>query len=155
MAATPRTVERAHARIAGTGVVGDNLAARLDGTRADALQKAAGPSRDAGIGTLILLLAPFAPHVTEELWHRRGGEASVHLQRWPSFDASLAAATSVTIVIQVSGKVRDRIEVPAGTPEAELKALALRSPKVQAALNGGSPLKVIAVPDRLVNVVVK
>jgi leucyl-tRNA synthetase len=121
----------------------------------NALQKAAGPSRDAGIGTLILLLAPFAPHVTEELWHRRGGEASVHLQRWPSFDGSLAAATSVTIVIQVSGKVRDRIEVPAGTPEAELKALALRSPKVQAALNGGSPLKVIAVPDRLVNVVVK
>jgi leucyl-tRNA synthetase len=61
----------------------------------------------------------------------------------------------VTIVIQVSGKLRDRIEVPAGTSESELKRLALQSPKVQAAMNGGTPSKVIVVPDRLVNVVVK
>jgi leucyl-tRNA synthetase len=121
----------------------------------NALQKASGPSRDEGITTLILLLAPFAPHITEELWHRRGGAASVHLQSWPKFDPKLAAATNVTIVIQVSGKLRDRIEVPAGTPKAELERLALRSPKVQAAMNGGTPSKVIVVPDRLVNVVVK
>jgi leucyl-tRNA synthetase len=121
----------------------------------NALQKATGPSRDEGIATLILLLAPFAPHITEELWQRRGGAASVHLQPWPTFDAKLAAATTVTIVVQVSGKLRDRIEVPAGTSTAELERLALASPKVKAALDGGTASKVIVVPDRLVNVVVK
>jgi len=121
----------------------------------NALQKATGPSRNEGIATLILLLAPFAPHITEELWHRRGGAASVHQQSWPTFDPRLAAATNVTIVVQVDGRVRDRIEVPAGTPGAELERLALASPKVQAALDGGTASKVIVVPDRLVNVVVK
>jgi leucyl-tRNA synthetase len=121
----------------------------------NALQKATGPSRDAGTGTLILLLAPFAPHMTEELWHRRGGTGSVHQQSWPAFDAELAAPTTVTIVVQVAGKLRDRIEAAPGTSEAELKRLALASPKVIAALNGGTPTKVIVVQDRLVNVVVK
>jgi leucyl-tRNA synthetase len=121
----------------------------------NALQKASGPSRDEGIATLILLLAPFAPHMTEELWHRRGGVGSVHQQSWPTYDERSAAPTSVTIVVQIDGKVRDRVAVAAGTAKAELQRLALASPKVQAALDGTKPAKIIVVPDRLVNIVTK
>ena len=117
------------------------------------LGKAGGPSRDRGIDTLVVLLAPFAPYISEELWHRRGGTGSVHQQSWPAFDPKIAAATEVTIVVQVDGKVRDRITVPAGTGKAELERLALASAKVQAALGGARPRTVVAVPDRLVNLV--
>ncbi len=119
------------------------------------LQKATGPSRDDGIGALVLLLAPFAPYISEELWHRRGGSGSVHAQTWPSFDVKLASPTEVTIVVQVAGKVRDRFTVRAGTPKAELQRLALASEKVQAALGGKEPTNVIVVPDRLVSVVLE
>ena len=119
----------------------------------NALAKASGPSRDDGISTLILLLAPFAPYISEELWHRCGGTGSVHRQSWPVFDASLAAATTVTIVVQVDGRMRDRIELPAGTPNDALERAALGSAKVQAALGGARPTKVIVVPDRLVSIV--
>ena len=151
-----REVQRAIKRVSDDlGAEAFNTAVAAMMELSNALQKAAGPSRHEGIKTLILLLAPFAPHMTEELWHRRGGTGSVHQQSWPAYDAALATASVVTIVIQVSGKVRDRIEVPPGTPKAELERLALASPKVQAAMNGGSPANVIVVPDRLVNVVVK
>jgi leucyl-tRNA synthetase len=119
----------------------------------NALQHATGPSREEGIAILILLLAPFAPHFSEELWHRRGGVGSVHQQAWPAYDPSLAVATNVTIVVQVDGRVRDRIPAPAGTSEAELKRLALASAKVQAVLDGHEPKRVFVVPDRLVNIV--
>jgi leucyl-tRNA synthetase len=79
----------------------------------------------------------------------------VHQQAWPKYDVAMAAKSVVTIVVQVSGKVRDRIEVPAGKSKAELERLALASPKVQAALEGAKPVNIIVVPDRLVNVVVK
>ena len=117
------------------------------------LQHAEGPSRDDGVATLVLLLAPFAPHVTEELWHRRGGTGSVHQQAWPAFDEALAAASEVTLVIQVNGKVRDRIAAPAGLSDAEAERAALSSPKVKAILNGARPKKVIVVRDRLVSIV--
>jgi len=119
------------------------------------LQKASGPSRDTGVATLVLLLAPLAPHMTEELWHRRGGSGSVHQQTWPSFDPKLAAPSEVTIVVQVAGKMRDRFTAPAGTSKAELQRLALKSEKVQAALGGKTPTNVIVVPDRLVSVVLE
>ncbi|HUQ42719.1 MAG TPA: class I tRNA ligase family protein, partial [Candidatus Limnocylindrales bacterium] len=122
---------------------------------ANALQKADGPSRDDGIATLILLLAPFAPHITEELWHRRGGTSSVHLQRWPVYDERLASVTEVTIPIQVDGKVRDRLTVAVGTSSAELERLSLDAPKVRTALGTAHPTKVIVVPDRLVSIVTK
>ena len=121
----------------------------------NALLKASGPSRDDGIAALVLLLAPFAPYLSEELWHRRGGTGSVHAQAWPAFDPRLATATEVTIAVQVDGKVRDRLVVPTGTPKAELERLALASAKVRAALGGVKPTKIIAVPDRLVSVVTK
>ena len=119
------------------------------------LQHASGPSREAGIATLILLLAPFAPYITEELWQRRGGSGSVHRQSWPAFDAKLAAATEVTIVVQVDGKVRDRLSLPARSSEDALRTAALASEKVKAALGGVAPTKVIVVPDRLVSIVTR
>jgi leucyl-tRNA synthetase len=117
------------------------------------LQRATGTSRNEGIAALILLLAPFAPHLTEELWHRRGGTGSVHQQRWPAYDEAVAAPREVTIVVQVNGKVRDRITMAAGRPEADVQREALARPKVQAALNGAKPAKVIVVADRIVSIV--
>jgi leucyl-tRNA synthetase len=119
------------------------------------LQHASGPSRNDGVATLVLLLAPFAPHVTEELWHRRGGVGSVHQQRWPAYDDAVAAPREVTVVVQVDGKVRDRLPMAAGLPDPEVQRRALASPKVQAALNGTKPAKVIVVPDRIVSIVTK
>jgi leucyl-tRNA synthetase len=120
---------------------------------ANTLQHAHGPSRNEGVATLVVLLAPFAPHMTEELWHRRGGAGSVHQQRWPEYDQAVAAPREVTIVVQVNGKVRDRIPMAAGLPDAEVQQQALASPKVQAALNGATPAKVIVVADRIVSIV--
>jgi leucyl-tRNA synthetase len=120
---------------------------------ANTLQHASGSSRNDGVATLVLLLAPFAPHMTEELWHRRGGAGSVHQQRWPEYDEAVAAPREVTIVVQVNGKVRDRIPMAAGLPNAEVEQKALASPKVQAALNGTKPAKVIVVADRIVSIV--
>jgi leucyl-tRNA synthetase len=124
-------------------------------TAVAALQHATGPSRDEGVSTLLLLLAPFAPYVTEELWERRGGQDSVHRQKWPAFDRDVAAAKEVTLVIQIDGKVRDRITVPAGISSSAAEDLALASPKVKAALDGRIVDRKIVVPDRLVNIVTK
>jgi leucyl-tRNA synthetase len=109
---------------------------------------------DDAVDTLLLLLAPMAPHVTAELWeHRHPGE-HIHTQRWPEADPELARADTVTLVVQVNGKVRDRLEVDAGIDAATAEQLALQSQKVQEHLNGASPKKVIAKPPRLVNLVV-
>jgi leucyl-tRNA synthetase len=124
---------------------------------------AAQSSVDFAIDSLLLLLAPMAPHITAELWERRLGAAaaegggpagSVHHQPWPVADPSLVKVDTVTMVVQVSGKVRDRIEVDASIDEDSAVALALASPKVVSALAGGEPKKVVARPPRLVNVVV-
>jgi leucyl-tRNA synthetase len=104
--------------------------------------------------TLTLLLAPFAPHLAEELWERLGGSYSVHQQRWPQWDEASISAETVTLVIQVNGKVRDRIEVPADIDEASARALALESEAVQRHLDGRQSRRLIVVPGKLVNVVV-
>jgi len=121
----------------------------------NALQHATGPSRDEGVATLLLLLAPFAPYMTEELWERRGGRGSVHGQSWPAFDPAIAAANEVTLVIQIDGKVRDRISAPAGIAQPAAEKLAMASPKVKSALDGREPARTIFVPDRLVNFVTR
>ena len=118
-----------------------------------AIYHAIGPSRDDATDALVLLLAPFAPHIAEELWQRRGGTGSVHTQSWPVFDAAAARAMTVTIVAQVDGKVRDRLELPAGLSDDALRKAALASPKVSQALGGAGVGRVIVVKDRLVNVV--
>jgi leucyl-tRNA synthetase len=110
---------------------------------------------DFAINSLLLLLAPMAPHVTAELWERRhGDEGSVHAQSWPVADPDLVKVETVTMVVQVNGKVRERVEVDAGIGEAEATTVALALPKVVDALAGGQPRRVVARPPRLVNVVV-
>ncbi|MEX0825997.1 MAG: leucine--tRNA ligase [Acidimicrobiia bacterium] len=101
----------------------------------------------------IRLLAPLAPHICEELWERLGHEPSIAMAPWPEFDEALAAEETVTMVVQVNGKVRDRIEVPAAIGEDAARQLALGSEKVQALLGGAEPRRVIVRPPSLVNVV--
>jgi leucyl-tRNA synthetase len=104
--------------------------------------------------TFLILLSPFAPHIAEELWERIGNTESIFLSSWPEADPSLLVADTVTIVIQVNGKLRDSFEVPADISEEALKAKALESEKVKPYLDGTEPKRVIVVPSRLVNVVV-
>jgi leucyl-tRNA synthetase len=105
--------------------------------------------------TLLLCLAPFAPHITEELWQRSGHEGSVHTRGgWPEHDRELAAALEATVAVQVNGKVRATMTVPAGTGQDELRRRALALPRVAEMLAGTEPKKVIAVVDRVVNVVI-
>ena len=109
--------------------------------------------RDA-IEKLLLLLAPIAPHITEELWERTGHAYSIHSQLMPRWDEELARDEEITLVVQVNGRVRDRIQVPADIGEEEAKRLAMESPTVQPQLEGKQVRQVIYVPGRLVNVVV-
>jgi leucyl-tRNA synthetase len=104
---------------------------------------------------LLLMLAPLAPHMTEELWERTGREYSIHQREFPGWDEELAADEVFTLVVQVNGKVRDKLEVPVGIPETEAQELALASPRVQSFLDGKSVNKTVYVPGRLVNVVVQ
>ncbi|HKF74746.1 MAG TPA: class I tRNA ligase family protein, partial [Candidatus Dormibacteraeota bacterium] len=103
--------------------------------------------------TLVLLLAPLAPHLAEELWERLGGPYSVHQQPWPAHDEAALVREAVTLVVQVDGRVRARLRVPAGTLEAEAVRLALAAPPVAAHLAGRPPSRVVHVPDRLLNLV--
>jgi len=105
------------------------------------------------VETLVLLLAPLTPHLSEELWERLGNPFSVHTQRWPAWDPELARQEEVQIAVQVNGRVRDRITVPVGIPEDEARELALAAPKVRAHIDGLTVRQVIYVPGRLVNVV--
>ncbi|MFQ5872276.1 MAG: class I tRNA ligase family protein, partial [Dehalococcoidia bacterium] len=110
--------------------------------------------RDA-IKTLLLLLAPTAPHLTEELWSKKGYPYSIHSQSFPQWDEALAAEEEITLVIQVNGKVRDRVVVPAAVTEEEARELALGSERVKAYLDNKNVIKVVYVPGRLVNIVVE
>jgi leucyl-tRNA synthetase len=103
---------------------------------------------------LVLMLAPLAPHVAEELWSRMGHEASVVWTDFPQADPALLVQDEVELPVQVSGKVRARIRVAAGADEATVRAAALADPKVQGTLAGREVRRVVVVPDRLVNVVV-
>ncbi len=117
-----------------------------------------GPHRvvwDEAADALLSLLAPLTPHLTAEIWERRHpGEPSVHLQRWPTFDPELVRAETVTMVVQVNGKLRDKLEVSPDITEAEAELAALASPKVVESLAGRVPQRVVVRPPRLVNVVV-
>jgi leucyl-tRNA synthetase len=105
------------------------------------------------VDSLLLLMAPAMPHIAEELWQRRHPGPSVHLQSWPEWDAALAKEEVITLVVQVNGKVRDRIEVPAGIDEAVAKEMALASQRVQKHIAGKTIRKVIFAAGKLVNVV--
>ena len=107
------------------------------------------------IEILTLMLAPFAPYVAQELWEEQGREGPVFKQPWPDFDPGLARESEVEIVVQVNGKVRARMVVPAGTDAQGLTSLAEDDDKIQALVAGKTVTKVIAVPGKLINLVVK
>ena len=107
------------------------------------------------IRSLVLLLAPFVPHVAEELWERLGGDYSVHEQAWPVGDASLAAEEVISLAVQINGKVRGRLDVPAGISDEAASEQALAHPNVSKHLEGLTVRKVIYVPGRVVNIVAR
>jgi leucyl-tRNA synthetase len=107
-----------------------------------------------GIITLVKLLAPFAPHIAEELWQILGGTESIHRQTWPMLDESALVADAITLVIQIMGKTRGTIDVPADSDKAALETYARQSEVAQRYLEGKTLKKVIVVPGKLVNFVV-
>jgi leucyl-tRNA synthetase len=116
-----------------------------------------GGSRDAGWDScarvLVTLLNPLAPHVCEEMWERLGEAGMLADSAWPAYDAEAAAVPEVTVVVQVSGKLRDRLSLPAGTSQAKVLEAAMASDRVRSAFDGGKPSRVVFVPDRLINLV--
>jgi len=106
------------------------------------------------IETLLLLLAPFAPHLTEELWHRIGHAESIHRQVWPGYDPAALVLDEVEIAVQVNGKVRAKLTVPTKADKAEVERLVLADARIRNLVEGKTVRKVIVVPGKLVNVVV-
>jgi leucyl-tRNA synthetase len=107
------------------------------------------------IDAVVVLLAPIVPHITEELWELMGHKGSLTGVSWPSYDPALTSEEELTIVIQVNGKLRSRIVVSADESEDKIKELALADEKTQKFLEGVKIVKVITVPKKLVNIVVK
>ena len=107
------------------------------------------------ISALLLLLAPSTPHFTEELWQRTGHDYSIHNQNWPQWDEELAKDEEITLVVQVNGKLRDRVAVPASIAEDEALKLVRERQRVKTYVEGKEIVKTIYVPGRLVNFVVK
>ena len=107
-----------------------------------------------GVETLILLLAPFAPHISEELWHKLGNGESVHLANWLTIDEEALTVDEITLVIQIKGKTRGTISAPASASKDELEAIARASDIAQKYIADKEIKKVIVVPNKLVNFVV-
>lgn len=108
-----------------------------------------------GVETVLLLLSPFAPHITEEIWHELGHEESIHSQAWPECDEKALIEDEVTVVLQINGKVRDRMQVPAAISAEDLEIIVKDSSKVAQLTEGKAIVKIITVPGKLVNIVVK
>ncbi len=104
---------------------------------------------------LTLMLGPFAPYLAEEMWEQMGRRGPVFRQSWPQFDAELAKEEGADVVLQVNGKVRSRVLVPLGTAREALEKAAFADEKVKAFVDGKQVVKIIVVPDKLVNIVVK
>jgi leucyl-tRNA synthetase len=107
------------------------------------------------VESLMKMLAPMAPYLTEEQWHLYGHEDSIHLSAWPAFDEDLTVQNEITMIVQVNGKVRETIDVPVSITEDEMRERALSSEKIKGYLNGKEPMKVIIKPPKLVSLVVK
>ncbi|MBN1523390.1 MAG: leucine--tRNA ligase [Spirochaetales bacterium] len=103
----------------------------------------------------VLLLSPYAPHLAEELWEKCGNKASVAMQKWPEFSEELAIDDVITLVVQINGKVRTKLETSRGLSKEQLEEEAMKAPRIQELIEGKAIVKIIAVPDRLVNIVIK
>ncbi|HSW92138.1 MAG TPA: class I tRNA ligase family protein, partial [Candidatus Saccharimonadales bacterium] len=106
------------------------------------------------VESLLQVLSPFAPHITEELWHQMGHETTIHIDTWPKWDDRYLQSDEVTIIVQVNGKLRAKLTVPKGIAEADVKEQALQESNVVKFLEGKEPRKVIYVAGRLVNIVI-
>ncbi len=120
----------------------------------NAIEKSGAEGTREAVETLVQMLNPFAPHFAEELWEKLGHKEWLAQGRWPSYDAGLLVQKEVTLVVQVNGKVRSRLTVPAEIGAEDLKARVLADPAVQKWVDGKAPKDLIIVPGRLVNVVV-
>lgn len=118
------------------------------------LYAAGGATRDE-FADLLLLLNPFAPHITEELWQLMGGEGQIAHARWPEYDEAKCTESTVEVLVQVNGKPKARLNLPVDAPKEEALAAAKADPAVAAALEGKTLVKEIAVPNKLINLVVK
>jgi len=106
------------------------------------------------VDTYLRMMAPITPHIAEELWARLGKPYSIHQQDWPQVDEDATIEEIFTLVVQVNGKVREKVKVSAEIDEEEAKEIALASEQVQKYLGGKQPRKMIYVPGRLVNIVI-
>ena len=116
-------------------------------------EKGKGLLREA-VEKMILLLSPFAPHICEELWEQMGSRTLLALTRWPAFEPELANEERVTIVVQINGKLRDRIEADRDADEEELKETALGLEKVRKFIGDRDVKKVIHIKNKIINIVV-
>jgi leucyl-tRNA synthetase len=108
----------------------------------------------AAVEKLVLILAPFAPHVAEELWEKLGHAESLAYESWPEYDEELTKEKEIELAVQVNGKIKDKIVVAADASEEQIKQQALGGEKVVAAMAGKEPRKIIVIKSRLVNIVV-
>ncbi|MBI2594735.1 MAG: class I tRNA ligase family protein [Candidatus Colwellbacteria bacterium] len=100
------------------------------------------------------LLAPFAPFITEELWEKLGHKKSIHLEKWPKYNPKLIKEDSFELVIQVNGRVRDRVNGPIDINQREAERMALSRERIKKIISGGKIKKIIFVPNRLINIVI-
>ena len=107
------------------------------------------------LNKLVLLLAPFTPHLCEELWYGLGFEESVHLQSWPEIDEKAMVKDTIEIVVQINGKVKEKLDVNNGLSREELEQVCMNEDSIKALVEGKNVVKIIAVPNKLVNIVVK
>ena len=122
-------------------------------------QERKGPANEAILSeileNMVLMLAPFAPHMAEELWEAIGGKGTIYKAQWPSFDVNIAKDNEITLVIQVNGKVREKMVIPSGLSEDIVKAKALENSKIAEMVKGKEILKVLVIQGKLINIVIK
>ena len=114
----------------------------------------AGGAASGDLEVLVRLVAPFAPHIADELWERMGKSGFMLQQQWPSWDEALTTSELVTIVVQVNGKLRGEFSAPPGTADEELRKSAFELSRIKPYIEGKTVRKVIVVPKKLVNIVV-
>ncbi|MFC2552205.1 MAG: class I tRNA ligase family protein, partial [Candidatus Saccharibacteria bacterium] len=104
---------------------------------------------------LLMVLAPFAPHITEELWYQIGHKSTIHIDNWPSWNDDLLKSDQTTIIIQVNGKVRARLECNRGLSKDEVETMAFANGHVMSFIEGKQNIKNVYIPDKILNIVVK